>query len=260
MIMTATKRNISSLITSCRTRLHRAFTRRRETFTDLLNFSEIKNRTKSFSLLIHKQTNNLVLLGLCRLPAECSTLKWGWFWHEACLCEYTHLPFDAFEGMGLPTACTAGGPCWKAAALTSLHTSEATDYSTVMVREKHFIQIKTQDKDFSVVAFVCDRVCHILVESWRFQGPIVAGTGSHSLYLFVLGSQFLLYMPVKSDMNTKLIKKWEFKKKKIFSQSSDLHHWSGQTQSAYQILFWSLICWGQRMTAAQYGSCVTVVL
>lgn len=83
-----------------------------------------------------------------------------------------------------------------------------------MVREKHFIQIKTQDKDFSVVAFVCDRVCHILVESWHFQGPIVAGTGSHSLYLFLLGSQLLSYTPVKSDMNTKLIKKWEFKKKK----------------------------------------------
>lgn len=171
MIITATKKSISSLITSCRTQLYRAFTRRRErreTFTDLLlNLSKIKNRTKSFSLLIHKlQTNNLVLLALWRLPAECCTLKWGWFWHDACLCKYTHLPFDAFEGMGFPTACTAGGRCWKAAAVTLLPTSEATDYSTVMVREKHLSQIKTQDKDFSVVAFVCDHICHILVESW----------------------------------------------------------------------------------------------
>lgn len=174
MIITATKRSIRSLITSCQTQLHRAFTRRRErreTFTDLfLNFSEIKNRTKSFYVLIHKlQTNNLVLLASCRLPAECSTLKWGWFWHEACLCKYTHLPFDAFESMGFPTTCTARGLCWKAAAVTSLHTSEVIDYSAVMGREKHSSQIKTQAKDFSVVgAFVCDHVWHILVESWRF--------------------------------------------------------------------------------------------
>lgn len=143
--------------------------------------------------------------------------------------------------MGFPTACTAGGPCWKAAALTSQHTSEATDYSRVMVREKHFIQIKTQDKDFSVVAFVCDHVCHILVESWHFQGPIVAGTGSHSRYLFLLGSQLLSYTPVKSDMNTELLKKWELKKKNLFSkQRSSSLVWANALSVSNPLLVFNL--------------------
>lgn len=83
--------------------------------------------------------------------------------------------------MGFPIACTARGRRWKATALTWLHTSKATHYSTVMVQEKDLSEIRTQVKDYSVVAFVFDHVCHILVELWHFQGPIVARTGSNSL-------------------------------------------------------------------------------
>lgn len=68
-------------------------------------------------------------------------------------------------------------------------------------------------------------------------------------------------MPIKSDVNTILVYKvilrgggnknpLTFK----FNRSGDLYLCSWRTRSAYQILFWSLICSGWRITAAQCGS------
>lgn len=135
--------------------------------------------------------------------------------------------------------------------------------------ENQLVSAKTQDKQFLVDLFiyldmyihfaakVCDRVCHIVafpgtISDWDWFPPSADAPN----WLLTIGAHANKVRHNHNPCLQSYITRSEEKNLLTFKydRSYDLCSW--QTRLAYQILLWSLICSGWRITAAQCGSFV----
>lgn len=112
---------------------------------------------------------------------------------------------------------------------------------------------------FIFAAKVCDHVCHIVafpgtIKDWDWFPPS-ADVPNWLLFIGAHAKKVIRkHNPRLQSYNTRSKEKNPLTFK--YDRSCDLYLCSWRMRSAYQILFWSLICSGWRITAAQCGSYV----